>query len=449
MTGRRVLVLGAGSSGEHFVGALRRLDADARITVVERELAGGECSYYACLPTKTLLRPTEVLAAARSAPGAAEAVTGEIDVERVLWWRDQVTDGRDDSWHANWLAGQGAELVRGDARIVGPGIAAVGERELEFDELVVATGSHPAAPPIDGLDEVEYWTNRDAIWASSVPASLVVLGGGAVGVELAQFFRRLGTEVTMVEHNDHLLPRLDREAGELLAARFEQDGIRVLLGAKATGVERTANGIRVVLADGGPLVAEQLLVATGRRPNVAEIGLEQLGVEVTLRGVTVDDRLRAADGIWAIGDAAGVGLLTHLGKYQARVAAANIAGRDVRADYRAIPAAVFTDPQVGSVGRMDGDGIVAARYEITGGRLSTYERPKRPGFVKLAADSTRRVLVGAIAVGPEAGEWLGQLTLAVRAEVPLDVLLDTIQPYPTFSEAIFGALVELAATLDR
>jgi pyruvate/2-oxoglutarate dehydrogenase complex dihydrolipoamide dehydrogenase (E3) component len=448
MTGRRVLVLGAGSSGEHFVGALRRLDPEVRITVVERELAGGECSYYACIPTKTLLRPTEALAAARSAPGAAEAVTGAIDVERVLWWRDQVTDGRDDSWHAGWLEREGAELVRGDARIAGPGVVAVGERELEFDDLVVATGSRPAVPSIDGLAGVEYWTNRDAIWASSVPASLLVLGGGAVGVELAQFFRRIGAEVTIVEHNEQLLPRLDRDAGELLAERFEQDGIRVFRGTQAIGVEATAGGVSVALASGEALDAERLLVATGRRPNVSGIGLEQLGVEVTHRGVTVDDRLRAAEGVWAIGDAAGVGLLTHLGKYQARVAAANLAGRDVRADYRAIPAAVFTDPQVASVGRMDGDGVVSARFDITGGRLSTYERPKRPGFVKLAADAQRRVLVGAIAVGPEAGEWLGQLTLAVRAEVPMDVLLDTIQPYPTFSEAIFSALVELVATLD-
>ena len=448
MTGRRVLVLGAGSSGEHFVGALRRLDPGVRITVVERELAGGECSYYACIPTKTLLRPTEALAAARSAPGAAEAVTGEIDVERVLWWRDQVTDGRDDSWHAGWLERQGAELVRGDARIAGLGVVAVGGRELEFDDLVVATGSRPAVPSIDGHADVEYWTNRDAIWARSVPASLLVLGGGAVGVELAQFFRRIGAEVTIAEHNEQLLPRLDRDAGDLLAERFEQDGIRVLRGTQAIAVEATAGGVSVALASGEALDAERLLVATGRRPNVSGIGLEQLGVEVTHRGATVDDRLRAADGVWAIGDAAGVGLLTHLGKYQARVAAANLAGRDVRADYRAIPAAVFTDPQVASVGRMDGDGVVSARFDITGGRLSTYERPKRPGFVKLAADAQRRVLVGAIAVGPEAGEWLGQLTLAVRAEVPMDVLLDTIQPYPTFSEAIFSALVELVATLD-
>jgi pyruvate/2-oxoglutarate dehydrogenase complex dihydrolipoamide dehydrogenase (E3) component len=445
---KRVVVLGAGSAGEHFVGALRRLDAEAEITIVERELAGGECSYYACLPTKTLLRPTEVLAAARLAPGAAEAVTGEVDVERVLWWRDQVTDGRDDAWHADWIGKQRAELVRGDARVARAGIVAVGDRELEYDELVVATGSHPAVPDLEGLDEVDYWTNRDAVWATEVPASLVVLGGGPVGSELAQFFGRLGCDVTIVEHNEHLLARVDAEAGRLLAERFAEDGIRVVVGSKVIGVERTETGVRVSLDGTDTLEAEQLLIATGRQPSVAGIGLEEIGVEITRTGVNVDDRLRAADGVWAIGDAAGIGLLTHLGKYQARVAAANIAGRDVRADYRAIPAAVFTDPQVASVGRTDGDGVVTGRYEITGGRLSTYERPKRPGLVKLAADRDERVLVGAVAVGPEAGEWLGQLTLAVRARVPIDVLLDTIQPYPTFSEAIFSALLEVASALD-
>jgi pyruvate/2-oxoglutarate dehydrogenase complex dihydrolipoamide dehydrogenase (E3) component len=448
MARRRVVVLGAGSSGEHFVGALRRLDPDVEIVIVERALAGGECSYYACLPTKTLLRPTEVVAAARSAPGASEAITGEIDVDRVLWWRDQVTDGRDDSWHAGWLADQRAELVRGDARVFRPGVVVVGEDELEYDELVVATGSVPALPQLDGLREVGYWTSREAIWARSIPRSLVVLGSGAVGVELAQFFRRMGAGVTIVEVNAHLLARLDADAGTLLAERFAEDGIRVLVETRAEHVESAGEGIRLRLASGEAIGAERLLVATGRRPSVEGLGLEELGVVLTRRGIKVDDRMSAGDAVWAIGDAAGVGLLTHLGKYQARVAATNIAGADVRADYRAIPAAVFTDPQVASVGVMAGDGVVTARYEISGGRLSTFERPRRPGFVKLAADSARRVLVGAIAVGPEAGEWLGQLTLAVRAEVPIDVLLDTIQPYPTFSEAIFNAVLELSATLD-
>jgi pyruvate/2-oxoglutarate dehydrogenase complex dihydrolipoamide dehydrogenase (E3) component len=447
MSRSRVVVLGAGSAGEHFVGALRRLDADVEIVVVERGLAGGECSYYACIPTKTLLRPTEVLAATRAAPGAAEAVSGEIDIERVLWWRDQVTDGRDDSWHAGWLADHGAELVRGEARVAREGVVSVAARELEYDHLVVATGSSPSVPPVDGLDDVNYWTNRDAVWAGEVPASLIVLGGGAVGVELAQFFHRIGAEVTLVEYHDRVLARLDPDAGALLRSRFEEEGIRVLVEAHAQHAEPGGKGSRLRLESGEELEAERLLVATGRRPNVYGIGLELLGVEIGEQGVRVDDRLRASNGVWAIGDAAGVGLLTHLGKYQARVAAANIAGRDARADYRAIPAAVFTDPQVASVGAMAGDGVVTVRYDITGGRLSTYERPRRPGFVKLAADSSRSVLVGAIAVGPEAGEWLGQLTLAVRAEVPLHVLLDTIQPYPTFSEAIFSALRELEAAL--
>ena len=216
---------------------------------------------------------------------------------------------------------------------------------------------------------------------------------------------------------------------------------------RAAGVEARSDGVRVHLDAGGELDAERLLVATGRSPNVDDLGLDAVGVELTARGVSVDERMRAADGVYAIGDVAGVALLTHVGKYQARVAAANIAGRDRVADYRAIPSAVFTDPQVASVGRTGGDDLVTASYEIAGGRLSTYERPRRNGLVKLAADRDRRVLVGAVAVGPEAGEWLGQLTLAVRAQVPIDVLLDTIQPYPTFSEAIFNALLALEDAL--
>jgi pyruvate/2-oxoglutarate dehydrogenase complex dihydrolipoamide dehydrogenase (E3) component len=439
----RVVVLGAGSSGEHFVGALRKLDPGVEIVVVERELAGGECSYYACIPTKTLLRPTEALAAARIAPGAAEAITGDIDPARVFWWRDQVTDARDDAWHANWLEEQGAELVRGNARVARPGVVSVGDREIEYGELVIATGSSPAVPSVEGIEDVDYWTNREAVWAGEIPKSLVVLGGGPVGVELAQFFGRMGARVTIVEPSEHLLARVDFEAGELLRQRFEGEEIDVRVGVRAKRVEPTAHGVRVHVSSGDPLESERLLVATGRRPNVEGIGLEQLPIEITPRGVTVDDRMRAGDGVWAIGDPSGVALLTHVGKYQARVSAANIAGQDYVADYRAIPAAVFTDPQVATVGTTTGDGVVTVTYPIEGGRLSTYERPKRPGLLKLAADPHAGVLVGAVGVGPEAGEWIGQLTLAVRAQVPIGLLLDTIQPYPTFSEAIFSALQEV------
>jgi pyruvate/2-oxoglutarate dehydrogenase complex dihydrolipoamide dehydrogenase (E3) component len=438
-----VVVLGAGASGEHFVGALRRLDEEVEIVVAERGLVGGECSFYACMPTKTLLRPGEALEAARHAPGAAEAVTGELDVAKVLEFRDFVTSNRDDSWYANWLEEEGrAELIRGQARVVRPGLVEVDGREIEYAHLVVATGSEPAVPPIDGIQEVEYWTNREAVWADGPPESLIVLGAGPVGCELAQYFHRLGASVTIVA-SSRLLDSVDREAGELLRERFEDEGIELRFEARAERVEKTGSGVRVHTSKGEALEAERLLVATGRKPNVDGFGLEQLDVEISPRGIAVDERMRAGERVWAIGDPTGVQLLTHVGKYQARVAAANVAGGDYVADYRAIPAAVFTDPTVATVGSTDDEGLVTATYRIEGGRLSTYERPKRSGILKLAADPGAGVLVGAVAVAPEAGEWLGQLTLAVRARVPMDVLLDTIQPYPTFSEAIFDALQDL------
>lgn len=436
-----VVVLGAGSTGEAFAAALRRLDPDVPIAVVERELVGGECSYFACMPTKALLRPEEALAAARLAPGAAEAVTGELDAARLFWHRDQVTNGWDDAGQARFLADHGIELVRGEARVAEPGVVEAGGRRLAYTKLVVATGSLPSIPPVPGLAEVDYWTNRDAATLREVPESVIVLGAGPVGAELAQFLRRLGTRVAIVDIADRLLPRDDPEAGELLRAVFEEEGIEVHVGVELARVEP---GFAVILGDGRHLEAQRLLVATGRRPNVDGLGLEQLGLTISRRGIEVDERLRAAEGVWAIGDVNGIAPFTHVGKYQARVAAADCAGMDARADHRAVPAVTFTDPQVASVGRTSGDGLVSSRWAVEStARASTYERPKRKGFLKLFADPERRVLAGACAVGPEAGEWLGQLTLAVRAGISVDLLRETIQPYPTFSEAIFFAARDL------
>jgi pyruvate/2-oxoglutarate dehydrogenase complex dihydrolipoamide dehydrogenase (E3) component len=440
----RVVVLGGGSTGEHFVGALRRLDDDVELTLVEQRLVGGECSYYACMPTKTMLRTAELSSSLDRAPG--------LEPERPqpggVWsWRDWVTSDWDDEGQVEWLAEQRCELVRGDGRVARPGVVTVAGRELPYDRLVVATGSRPSVPPVPGLDGVDYWTNVDATSTHEVPASLVVMGGGPVGCELAQFFARVGSTVTLVEHGPHILGRVHEDAGELVARVFRDEGIDVRTGVAAERVEpRTPGpGIRVTLSGGSTVEAERLLVATGRQPNAADLGLEQLGVAIERGAVEVDDRCRAAEGVWAIGDVTGRALFTHVGKYQARVAAADLAGRDAKADYRAIPAGIFTDPEVATVGRTEG---VSARWELTETpRLSTYERPKRDGFVRVFADPERRVLVGAVAVGPQATEWLGQLTLAVRSETPVDVLVDTIQPYPTFSEAIFFALRELVDKL--
>jgi pyruvate/2-oxoglutarate dehydrogenase complex dihydrolipoamide dehydrogenase (E3) component len=246
----------------------------------------------------------------------------------------------------------------------------------------------------------------------------------------------------MIEHGPRLLGRVHADAGELLGRLFAEEGIDVRTGV---AVEAAEPGVRLRLSDRTTVEADRLLVATGRRPNAQDLGLEQLGVSIGRAGIEVDERLRAAEDVWAIGDVNGVALFTHVGKYQARVAAADVAGRDAKADYRAIPAGIFTDPEVATVGRTEGDGLVSARWELSATpRTSTYEKPAREGFVRVFADPAKRVLVGAVAVGPQAAEWLGQLTLAVRTETPLDVLVDTIQPYPTFSEAIFFALRELS-----
>jgi pyruvate/2-oxoglutarate dehydrogenase complex dihydrolipoamide dehydrogenase (E3) component len=438
----RVVVLGGGIAGESFVAALAREAPDADVTLVERELVGGECSYWACIPSKTLLRPVELAAQGGRTPGLRDS---GVDPEGVFAWRDEVAGGGDES-QVKWVEGLGAAFVRGDAEVAEQGLVRAGGRELPYDHLLVATGSDPAPPRLDGLEGVAHWTSRDATSASDVPEKLLVAGGGAVGCELAQLYARLGAEVVLVQSGATLLDRIDAEAGALLAECLAADGVEVRTGTRPSAVEAAGGRVRLVCEGegGGELEGTHLLLATGRRPRVEGFGLERLPVGLSRRGVETDDRLRAAEGVWAAGDVTGIALFTHVGKYQARVAAANVAGGDARAEYRAIPAAIFTDPQVASVGDTSGEGAVTSTASLANvARASTFAKPTPPGFVKLFAHPARGVLVGAVVVGPEAGELVGQLTLAVRAEVPVEVLRDTIQPFPTFSEAVFFAARDL------
>jgi dihydrolipoamide dehydrogenase len=428
-----------------FIGAFRRHEPDTPLTLVERELVGGECSYWACMPAKALLRPPETLAAAERVPGAS---AGRLEPAGLFRHRDEAVDHWDDARKVEWLRERNVELVRGHGRVAAPGCVDVDGRPVPYGRLVVATGSAPEIPPIDGLEEGGYWTSREATAVKELPESLVVLGGGPVGCELAQFFARAGSELTLIEPQEQLLGDADPEAGELIRATLEADGAEVLTGAKAT---RAAHG-GVALEGGRTIEAERLLVAAGRRPNTRGLGLEHAGVTLDDdEAVVVDERLRAGESVWAVGDVTAVAMFTHAGKYQARVAAADAAGLPARADYRAIPAVTFTDPQVATVGQTEErDGVLVARRAVeAAARSATYERPRRAGYLKLFAAADSGLLVGASAVGPEAGEWLGQATLAVRAEVPIDLLVETIQPYPTFSEAFFFAARELQGRLSN
>jgi pyruvate/2-oxoglutarate dehydrogenase complex dihydrolipoamide dehydrogenase (E3) component len=447
-------VIGAGPAGTVCAGALA--DGGLRVGIAERERVGGECSYWACIPSKTLLRPGEALEGARHAPGAHEAVSRGLDAAKAFEWRNFNVSGYDDEAspsEAPWLRNKGIDLHRGDAHIDGPGRITVGGETIETDRIVVATGSDPVIPPVAGLKDVDYWTNREATGLTELPESVVVLGGGPVGVELAQALRRFGAKVTIVE-GQRLLAREGEQAGDAIAKQLASEDIDIHTGVHAEQVSKSGGGVIVRLAEGTELSAERILVATGRRPRAGGIGLENAGVDVSSGHIEVDERLRAGDGVWAIGDATGVALFTHVGKYQGRVAAGDILGKDGRADYRALPRVTFTDPQVAGAGmteeqaREKGIELAVGRADVADvPRTSTYTRDydKLHGFLALVADKQRGILVGAYAVGPEAGEWLQQATLAIRAEVPLPVLRDTIQPFPTFSEIFVNALADLEA----
>ncbi len=447
-----VIVIGAGPAGE--VAAGRCAEAGLSVAVVERELVGGECSYWGCIPSKTLLRPGDVVAAAHRVPGAAEAVTGPVDVAAALAWRDWITGSLDDAGQVPWLTSRGIELVRGHARLSGPRRVTVTladgtRRELEAGRaVVVATGTRAAVPPVPGLADVRPWDNRSVTQLTTVPDRLLVVGGGAVGLEMAQAVKRLGaSQVSVIEAAPTLLGREEPFVGQEVTAALEAEGIEVAVGVRLTSATRddVDGPVRLSTQDGRTYVGDEVLVAAGRTPSTADLGLDSVGLAPG-RPIAVDERLRASgvEGGWlfAVGDCNGVALLTHMGKYQARVAADVILGRDAqdRSSRDVVPRVTFTDPQVCAVGLTSaqaadrGIDVRTVTYGTAGVAGASVHGKGLTGTSALVVDQARRVLVGATFVGQDTQELLHSATIAIAGAVSLDDLWHAVPSFPTISE---------------
>jgi pyruvate/2-oxoglutarate dehydrogenase complex dihydrolipoamide dehydrogenase (E3) component len=447
-----VVVIGMGPGGEDVAGKLAAAGLD--VIGIDRELVGGECPYWGCIPSKMMIRAAHLLAEARRIPGMAGDATVTPDwapvAQRI---RDEATDDWDDTVAVERFEGKGGRFLRGTGRITGPHQVTVGDEVIDVRRaIVVATGTSASIPPIDGLADVDFWTNREAVEAKELPPSLVVLGGGAIGVELAQSYARFGTKVTIVEAADRLVPMEEPEAGAVLAEVFAQEGIEVRAGTSVTGVSSVRDGVRVEVDDGSTLEAARLLVATGRRADLAGVGLGAAGIDDQQRWVPVDDHQRVTEGIWAVGDITGKGAFTHVAMYQSAIAVADILGHDhPPAQYHALPRATFTDPEIGSVGRTEahareaGMAVAVGSTKVPHTARGWLHKAGNDGFIKLVADTDRDVLVGATAMGPNGGEVLGLLTLAVHAETPIATLRQMIFAYPTFHKGVEDALRSLTA----